>query len=392
MSFRMAALTRSKTGTYVARKGIPKDVRAEYERLYGHGWEAKWTLPAATRPQEAKARHAEWVAEVETRIASIRAARNGEGQSLTKRNAHALAGEWYQWYVARHEKNPGTPEHWRTTWDVLISELEDHAAEEVHEKPWRDLGWTRDPKVRAGIRPVIADEAKTAQFLASKGVVLNGEAQALFLDCVLDEFIAATLPLERRALGDYSEDERPWQFPKFNGQSVKASTGLKPMTLFAEWIKARQPAPSGVNRWRPVFLDLDKRFNNADDITEHDAREWAKKLVTPERGARTVNDVWVTGASTIFAWAVRERMVTSNPFKGLKVTEPRRVQHRETKAFTPEEAATILRPLVRLENQVRPLRVQLGGCPGYAPILVRERGKLRSCAGRTFSSTDRSMR
>ena len=98
-----------------------------------------------------------------------------------------------------------------------------------------------------------------------------------------------------------------------------------------------------MNRWRSVFLDLDKRFNNADDITEHDAREWAKKLVTPKRGARTVNDVWLTGASTIFAWAVRERLVNSNPFKGLKVTEPRKVQHRETKAFTTEEAATILR-------------------------------------------------
>ena len=101
---------------------------------------------------------------------------------------------------------------------------------------------------------------------------------------MLDEFIAAILLLERRALGDFSEDERPSQFPKFNRQSVKANTGLKPMMLFAEWVKARQPAPSSVNRWRPVFLDLDKRFNNADDITEHDAREWAKKLVRPERG------------------------------------------------------------------------------------------------------------
>jgi hypothetical protein len=191
------------------------------------------------RPQDAKVRIGEWTAEVETRIESLRAARKGEGQSLTKRNAHALAGEWYQWYVARHKENPGTPDHWRTMWDVLISELENHAAEEVNEQRWRDLEWTRDPKVRAGIRPVIADEAKTAQFLASKGVVLTSEAQALFLDCVLDEFIAAILLLERRALGDYSEDERPLQFPKFSGRSVKSTTSVTPMALFAEWVKAR---------------------------------------------------------------------------------------------------------------------------------------------------------
>jgi len=40
-------------------------------------------------------------------------------QSLTQRQALALAGEWYIWYVARHEENPGTVEHWRVMWDVL---------------------------------------------------------------------------------------------------------------------------------------------------------------------------------------------------------------------------------------------------------------------------------
>ena len=92
-----------------------------------------------------------------------------------------------------------------------------------------------------------------------------------------------------------------------------------------------------------MFLDLDKRFNSVEDLTEDDAREWARKLVTPRRGARTVNEVWVTAAHTVFGWGVRERLVANNPFENAEVTEPRRVQHRETKAFTSEEAATILR-------------------------------------------------
>jgi hypothetical protein len=190
MAFRMSSLQRSKSGSYTARKGIPKDVRAEYQRLYGQGWEAKLALPAGTRPQEAKARHAEWLAEIETGIAAIRAAKRGEGQPLSKRDAHALAGQWYQWYVARHEDDPGTPDYWRVLWDVLIDRLEDFAPQRVIEDGWRDLEWTHEPEVREGMRPLIADEAKTAQFLASKGVVLNSEAQALFLDCVLDEFVS----------------------------------------------------------------------------------------------------------------------------------------------------------------------------------------------------------
>src|SRR5262249_34704147 len=198
-------------------------------------------------------------------------------------------------------------------------------------------------EVRAGIRPVIADEAKTAQFLAGKGVALTNEAQASFLDCVLDEFIAAIIRLERLASGDYEPDERPSQFPRFDGGTVRARQGTTPWTLFDAWVTARKPAPSGVNRWRAVFLDLEKTFGSADDISEEAAREWARKLVTPKRSPRTVNDVWINAARTVFAWAVRERLIGSNPFRGVKVTQPRKTYHRETQAFTPQEAATVLR-------------------------------------------------
>src|SRR5215813_13168234 len=164
MLFRMIGPRVTKSRAIVSRKVILKDVCAEYQRLYGQRWEAKLTLPAGMRP--AKVRIAEFMAETETRIAAIRAAQRGEGQSLTQRQALALAGEWYVWYVARHEENPGTPKYWKDLWDVLISLLEEHAPEWVLEHSWKDLDWTHEPEVRAGIRPVIADEAKTAQFLA----------------------------------------------------------------------------------------------------------------------------------------------------------------------------------------------------------------------------------
>jgi integrase len=229
-------------------------------------------------------------------------------------------------------------------WDVLIFHLEEHAPDWVIEDGWRDLEWTKEPEVRAGVRPLIADECKTAQFLASKGVVLNTEAQAAFLDCVLDELIAAILLLERRANKDYSHDTRPAQFPKFDGRKIARRTGqTSPWQLFEAWVKARQPAASGVTRWRCVFLDLEQRFENADDITENEAREWSQQLVTPKRKARTVNNVWLPAARTVFAWAQQERLISSNPFGGVRVTEPRRVKHRETDAFMPEEWRTILK-------------------------------------------------
>src|ERR1700719_2768526 len=109
MAGRNARLNRLKNGQFFARKGIPADVREAYARLYNVTWEAQLRLPAHTSKHEAKARHGEWQAEIETRIAALRAAAAGQGQPLTKQNAIALAGRWYTWFIGQYEDEPGTP-------------------------------------------------------------------------------------------------------------------------------------------------------------------------------------------------------------------------------------------------------------------------------------------
>ena len=79
MALRMVALSRAADGQWFARKGIPKDVRKEYAQLYGVSREAQLKLPANTPRHEAKTRLGEWQAEIETRIATLRAQQNGEG-------------------------------------------------------------------------------------------------------------------------------------------------------------------------------------------------------------------------------------------------------------------------------------------------------------------------
>jgi hypothetical protein len=80
------------------------------------------------------------------------------------------------------------------------------APEEVCEGPLKDMEWARDPEVRTGVRPTIADRGDTAQFFASRGVVLTPKAQERFLDCVLDNYLSALNLLARRARGDYGRD------------------------------------------------------------------------------------------------------------------------------------------------------------------------------------------
>jgi hypothetical protein len=75
MALQMVALNRLPNGQFFSRKVIPVDVRDAYSRLYGRHWEAQLRQPAETPRPEAKTRHAEWVAEIETRIATLRAQR-----------------------------------------------------------------------------------------------------------------------------------------------------------------------------------------------------------------------------------------------------------------------------------------------------------------------------
>ena len=364
MAFRMASLRRSKAGTYTVRKSIPKDVQDEYQRLYGQRWEAKFSAPAGMRPQDAKAKGAEFLSEVEARISAIRAQQRGDGQALTQRQAHALAGEWYRWFIDQHEENPGTPERWNEYFWLLIDALQDYASEETLASPRKAItDLTRDPRVRDGVRSVIAKETKADQFLANGGHSLSDEAYRLFLDCVLDEFVAAVLLLEQRASGDYSPDERLAKFPKFEATpaQLKVTVGLTPWKLFEAWVLAKQPSKSTVNRWRAVFHLLDKHFDDkpVDAITPDDAQRWAEQLLGKKAQPRTINQIYCTAARTVFGWAVKTRKLTSNPFAGVGVTEPRKIRTRETDEFSEQEAKALL---MQRDD----------GCPGCAHTRERE--------------------
>jgi hypothetical protein len=179
MALRMVALNRSPDGRWFARKVIPEDVRDEYAKLYRFRREVHLKLPADLPPHEAKARCGEWIGEVETQIATLRARRNGEGQPLTRLSAVALAGRWYNWFVKQHEDNPGSPRHWRDLGDILIWDvIRPHAPEEYEENQSVDESWewAKAPEVREAVRPLIAEEARVATFLASEGIALNVEA------------------------------------------------------------------------------------------------------------------------------------------------------------------------------------------------------------------------
>ncbi len=230
MPIRMVALNRSRTGEWIARKSIPKDARAK--------------LPADTSKAQAKARLGQWLAEVETRIERIRAAANGKGLPLTKLNALALAGEWYKWFVAQYESDPGSADIW--------SERSEHYTERVYyphapvehlEDPNADQSWpwTQWPEVRDAVRPEIAEMARVAAFLATEGLALTADAHILFVDAVSSRLFSAYALLEQRANGNYSRDTYPDTFPAYEDVRRSATTGMSCWDLFGAYVDANKP-------------------------------------------------------------------------------------------------------------------------------------------------------
>jgi integrase len=352
----MTSLNQTKTGAFVARKVIPKDARTEYKRLYSVSTEAILKVPTGTPKAQAKALHGQWLAEIETRIERIRAAAKGIGQPLTPRNALALAGEWYKWFVKRHEDDPGSPEHWADRKEHLTERVwYPHAPVEHLENPNADVGWpwTQWPEVREAVRPEVAEMALAATFLASVGLALTPDAHILFVDAVSERLFTVYALLETRARGDHSRDSYPDTFPAYVDQRCVAATGMSCWDLFGAYVAARKPAAGTVSRWRAVFQHLQATFaeRSAGALTEDNARAWKDTLVTPKRSAVTVDAVWLPAAKTVFAWGLSQKHIRINPFATVKIDVPKvAVLREEGRAFRPEEAQVILRSSLAIIN------------------------------------------
>jgi hypothetical protein len=102
----MTPLRRATNGDWFARRMAPEDVRAGHRATFGASQEARFRAPASTRANTSKQAFRDWDAEVTSRIERLRAEARGEGlPTLTRRQAHAVAGDWY-------EEEPGAPEQW----------------------------------------------------------------------------------------------------------------------------------------------------------------------------------------------------------------------------------------------------------------------------------------
>lgn len=346
-------LSHRKSGGWIARKRIPASVQEAYAALYGVRWEERLNLEAMPIDR-ARLKHREWENEIDARVINIRAARKGEGQTLTPKQARALSGEWYRWFTERHLKRSMPATHWEELRERISDTLRDEVLPYAqHDDDEIDDILERSEAAREDVRPLFADLGETAQFLAERRMVLDGPSRSLFLDNLYHDLGEALRLLIARARRDWTPDTYPLQFPKFED---RRDAGQGPWKLFELWVEAVKPAPSTVDRWRGVFLQLEADFTGrtAGSLTTDETQEWADKLINDGRSAATVRDTWVVAARTVWAWAITRKYIDRNPFKEVRVTVPRKQRHRAHKAFTPGEMKIILSASLAVTGSTKP--------------------------------------
>ncbi len=349
MTIKMTKLSRRPNGDWFARKGIPSDARESYKLAFGKSQEERFRRSSAMPAARAKIEFSDWLAEIEERIDRLRSSGEAAPQSLTQRQAHALIGRWYDWFTAAkgdeglaveavddiYERYRAVIESGIRSFDPVLDENEDYQE--------------RTPVHAVHVRAFVTAFSEIDPFLVAEGVSLTENARCALVDTLESDFVAALGLLRRRAEGDYSPDEHLKTFPKDEAISrLQNQRGLSGMTIwhaFEGWVKERKPAAATVNRWRGVFQNL-STFHEGGDValfTEDHAVAWKNSLATEGRGTRTINEVWLTSAPTVFEWVKAQKKIKVNPFEGVKVAGSKQPVKTREPEFNDEEIGKLLK-------------------------------------------------
>ncbi len=309
-------------------------------------------------PSTVKIRHAAAAGHLEELFASLRSDTPVE---LTLRQIAALAGEMYREWAGAEEVEPSiqstpTENGYEVGLEFLDPEIAAEAATKAaeHLLELKDSGRPEDAaRLDRELRPLVH------KVLQRKGIgqVFAHSEQKLrgaFLSALVDGLRA----WGRHKNFDFTPDPKAASYPEWEAPAAKKpeaplAAKCSLTGLVTDWwaeAKALGLKPSthesyGSTMDRFVaFLGHDdaERVTPENVIAFKDFRLASKNPATGRPiSPKTVKDSDLAGLKSIFAWAVTNRRMSTNPAKDAKLTIRKRPKLRE-KGFTDEEAADLL--------------------------------------------------
>lgn len=203
----------------------------------------------------------------------------------------------------------------------------------------------------------------------------------------LSELNGAPLPLPDGVFSpEHDAQDEAWR-----KEQISKSKVAVPITgLLDRYKVAHKISPATDKTWRRVFPKL-KDFLGHDDahaVTTEDLIRWRDHLLTEvdakgaQRSLRTVRDCYLAALKAVFKDAAENRVLASDPAKGVKLKKVKTVRLRNP-GFTDEEALTILRgtltaPPSRMSEEMALARRWVPWICAYTGARVNEITQLRA--------------
>lgn len=131
---------------------------------------------------------------------------------------------------------------------------------------------------------------------------------------------------------------------------TKPATAPRLLDFWTQYVDGRTDfAPSTIKGWKTARLHVEARFptQTLDEITALDAKTWARDLsqvVAPTHAAKILGRV-----SQVYAAAIDGRVVSENPFAGIKTS--REIDATRKLYVTPETSLAVLDKFATLEGR-----------------------------------------
>ncbi|UHC19412.1 site-specific integrase [Methylobacterium currus] len=331
------------SGIYYVRKAVPVSLRS----LVGRSIEK---LSLRTKdPDEARARFADAVREIEARWATLAAGPS----ALSEREAHELASPvWGDW-VALHRDNPSR-NPWRT---------------DLFERLWRNRRaglWGRPDLIHQVLHGEYADRGEDGmevlcyeqadQLIEAKGLVVDKDGRRTLARAVGAALQRASLTLERFALGDVGDEAPPVRSRL--AASVPAAKFLPSKVEFDElvkgWAAERKPAEKTLYDWKRVMVQLAEFLGHRDAarVTSEDLIAWKNSLVASGLAAKTIRESRLAPVRAILRWGVDNRRLTDNAAERITISVKQKPGQGK-RGFKDAEAAQILQAAATESDPVK---------------------------------------
>jgi len=264
--------------------------------------------------------------------------RHTKPTSLTHRQATALAGDLYQYWVEVAERERINPDTAASRLRALMSSGGSQSFEQALNLIVGDLLRTRGiAAVDAETRPVLIKAAHMA---------------------LMDALDA----LERNAAGDYSPDPKAARFPRWEPSADSVSdTRRAPITvtgLLEDWWQEAQASgrkPSTYDSYKTAVIALIGflKHDDASRVAPEDLVRFKQHLLTTPRlstgrpaSAKTIKHSYLAGLKAVFGWAAANYKLPSNPVSGITLKLGKGPKLR-SKSFSEAEAQAILKATLK---------------------------------------------